>query len=136
MGQPDRGSWAGGLPFFGHQWFGGLQVSPREVGATLTLPRSHKQHSLTRTVPREYGFSGGGPVLRNDFMSRPTHSAHLPSRAPSRGRLENASMSKNTSVPLYPHVRAELVSPRIKALAAGWQVWNSEQEGNGEAFQI
>ena len=45
-------------------------------------------------------------------------------------------MSKNTSVPLYQHVRAELVSPRIKALAAGWQVWNSEQEGNGETFHI
>ena len=91
---------------------------------------------VTQTVPREYGFSGGGPVLRNDFVSRPTHSAHLPSRAPSRVRLENASMSKNTSVPLYQHVRAELVSPRIKALAAGWQVWNSEQEGNGETFHI
>ena len=43
-------------------------------------------------------------MLRNDFVSRPTHSAHLPSRAPSRGTLENASMSKNTSVPLYQHV--------------------------------
>ena len=61
-------------------------------------------------------------------------SAHLLSRAPSRGRLESASMSKNTSVPLrvplYQHVRAESVSPRIKALAACWQVWNSEQEGD------
>ena len=45
-------------------------------------------------------------------------------------------MSKNTSVPLYQHVRAELVSPRIKALATGWQVWNSEKEGNEETFHI
>ena len=47
VGQPDRGSWWPGLSFFGGQWFGGLQVSPREVGATLALPRSHRQHSLT-----------------------------------------------------------------------------------------
>ena len=37
---------------------------------------------------------------------------------------------------LYQHVRAELVSPRIKALATGWQVWNSEKEGNEETFHI
>ena len=46
---------AAGLSFFGDQWFGGLQVSPREVGATLALPpfaqtapsgfvRTHRQH--------------------------------------------------------------------------------------------
>ena len=45
-------------------------------------------------------------------------------------------MSKNTSVPLYQHVRAESVSPRIKALAACWQVWNSEQEGKEDTFRI
>ena len=45
-------------------------------------------------------------------------------------------MSKNTSVPLYQHVHAEFVSPRIKALAVGWQVWNSEEEGNEETFHI
>ena len=36
---------------------------------------------------RMYGF-GGGAVRPNDFKSHPTHSASVPGRGPSRGRLE------------------------------------------------
>ena len=38
--------------------------------------------------------------------------------------------------PLYQHVRAEFVSPRIKALAADWQVWDFAQEGNEGTIHI
>ena len=75
------------------------------------------------------------PVRQNEFMSHPTHSARVPGRVPSRGRLEQASM-KNMSTPLYQHVRSDSVPPRIKALAAGWQVWDFAQEGSGDTIHI
>ena len=71
----------------------------------------------------------------NEFMSHPTHSARVPGRVPSRGRLEQASM-KNMSTPLYQHVRSDSVPPRIEALAAGWQVWDFAQEGSGDTIHI
>ena len=43
---------------------------------------------------------------------------------------------KNTSAPLYQHVRAELVPPRIKTLAADWQLWDSAQEGTEGTIHI
>ena len=69
-------------------------------------------------------------------MSRPTHSAQLPGRvAPRGGRLEKASM-KNLSPPLYQHLRAESVSPRIKTLAADWQVWDAAADSNEGTIHI
>ena len=43
---------------------------------------------------------------------------------------------KNMSTPLYQHVRSDLVSPRVKTLAAGWQEWNSADEGAGNTIHI
>ena len=43
---------------------------------------------------------------------------------------------KNTNAPLYQHVRAELVSPRIMTLAADWQVWDSAKEGTEGTIHI
>ena len=43
---------------------------------------------------------------------------------------------KNTSAPLYQHVRAEFVSPRITTLAADWQVWDSAQESTESTIHI
>ena len=43
---------------------------------------------------------------------------------------------KNTSAPLYQHVRAELVPPRIKTLAADWQLWDSAQEATEGTIHI
>ena len=43
---------------------------------------------------------------------------------------------KNMSTPLYQHVRSDSVPPRIKALAAGWQVWDFAQEGSGDTIHI
>ena len=43
----------------------------------------------------------------------------------------------NTLVPTntYP-VRSELVPPRVKTMAAAWQVWDSAQEGVGDTIHI
>ena len=43
---------------------------------------------------------------------------------------------KNMSTPLYQHVRSDSVPPRIKALAAGWQVWDFAQEGSDDTIHI
>ena len=37
---------------------------------------------------------------------------------------------------MYQHVRAELVPPRIKTLAADWQLWDSAQEGTEGTIHI
>ena len=42
---------------------------------------------------------------------------------------------KNMST-LYQHLRSELVPPRVKTMAAAWQVWDSVQEGAGETIHI
>ena len=42
---------------------------------------------------------------------------------------------KNMST-LYQHLRAELVPPRVKTMAAAWQVWDSVQEGAGVTFVL
>ena len=42
---------------------------------------------------------------------------------------------KNMST-LYQHLRAELVPPRVRTLAAAWQVWDSAQEGAGDTIHI
>ena len=68
-------------------------------------------------------------------MSPRTHPAHLPGRIAARGSLGKAAM-KNTSAPMYQHVRAELVSPRIMTLAADWQVWDSAKEGTEGTIHI
>ena len=62
-------------------------------------------------------WGGGDPGRPNELMSHPTHSARVPGRGPSRGRLEQASM-KNTctcvSTPLYQHVRYDTDSTHNK----------------------
>ena len=42
---------------------------------------------------------------------------------------------KNMST-LFQHLRAELVPPRVRTLAAAWQVWDSAQEGAGDTIHI
>ena len=42
---------------------------------------------------------------------------------------------KNMST-LYQHLRSELVPPRVKTMAAAWQVWDSAQEGAGDTIHI
>ena len=42
---------------------------------------------------------------------------------------------KNMST-LYQHLRSELVPPRVKSLAAAWQVWDSAQEKAGDTIHI
>ena len=42
---------------------------------------------------------------------------------------------KNMST-LYQHLRSELVPPRVKSLAAAWQVWDSAQEKAGDTILI
>ena len=42
---------------------------------------------------------------------------------------------KNMST-LYQHLRSELVPPRVKTMAAAWQVWDSAQEGVGDTIHI
>ena len=37
---------------------------------------------------------------------------------------------------LYQHLRSELVPPRVKTMAAEWQVWDSAQEGVGDTIHI
>ena len=37
---------------------------------------------------------------------------------------------------LYQHLRSELVPPRVKTMAAAWQVWDSAQEGAGDTIHI
>ena len=55
-------------------------------------------------------------------MSRPRHCARPPGRVGARGSLKNLRM-KNMSAPLYQHIRADSVAPRIKTLSKDWQVW-------------
>ena len=43
---------------------------------------------------------------------------------------------KNMTAPLYQHIRSELVPPRLKTLAEGWQEWNSAHEGAGDTIHI
>ena len=42
---------------------------------------------------------------------------------------------KNMST-LYQHLRSELVPPRMKTMAAAWQVWDSVQDGVGDTIHI
>ena len=42
---------------------------------------------------------------------------------------------KNMST-LYQHLRSELVPPRVKTMAAAWQVWDSVQDGVGDTIHI
>ena len=42
---------------------------------------------------------------------------------------------KNMST-LYQHLRSELVPPRVKTMAAAWQVWDSAQERAGDTIHI
>ena len=80
-------------------------------------------------------FSGRALELGNECMSRLTHSTPLPGRAllyrVAKGRNEKASIDKSERPPIYTnqHLRAESVPPRIKTLAADWQVWDSTHEG-------
>ena len=37
---------------------------------------------------------------------------------------------------VYQHLRSELVPPRVKTMAAAWQVWDSVQEGVGDTIHI
>ena len=39
-------------------------------------------------------------------------------------------------VPTNQHLRSELVPPRVKTMAAEWQVWDSAQEGVGDTIHI
>ena len=55
-------------------------------------------------------------------MSRPGHSERPPGRVGVRGSLKKPRI-KNMTAPLYQHVLADSVAPRIKTLAANWQVW-------------
>ena len=56
-------------------------------------------------------------------MSRPSHSAQPPGRVRARGSLKKHGI-KNMTAPLYQHVPANSVAPRIKTLAADWQVYS------------
>ena len=42
---------------------------------------------------------------------------------------------KNMST-LYQHLRSELVPPRVKTMAAAWQLWDSVQDGVGDTIHI
>ena len=55
-------------------------------------------------------------------MSRPGHPERPPGRVGVRGSLKKPRI-KNMTAPLYQHVLADSVAPRIKTLAADWQVW-------------
>ena len=55
-------------------------------------------------------------------MSRPGHPERPPGRVGVRGSLKQPRI-KNMTAPLYQHVPANSVAPRIKTLAADWQVW-------------
>ena len=55
-------------------------------------------------------------------MSRPGHPERPPARVGVRGSLKKPRI-KNITAPLYQHVLADSVAPRIKTLAADWQVW-------------
>ena len=55
-------------------------------------------------------------------MSRPGHSERPPGRVGVRGSLKKPRI-KNMTAPLYQHVLADSVAPRIKTLAADWQMW-------------
>ena len=46
-------------------------------------------------------------------------------------RWTNMKKTCNMSTLLYQHLRSELVPPRVKSLAAAWQVWHSANEGGG-----
>ena len=55
-------------------------------------------------------------------MSRPGHPERPPGRVGVRGSLKKPRI-KNMTAPLYQHVLADSVAPRIKTLAADWQVF-------------
>ena len=55
-------------------------------------------------------------------MSRPGHSERPPA-ASECVAASNSLELKNMTAPLYQHVLADSVAPRIKTLAANWQVW-------------
>ena len=42
---------------------------------------------------------------------------------------------KNMST-LYQHLRSELVPPRVKTMAAAWQLWDSVLDGVGDTIHI
>ena len=49
------------------------------------------------------------------------------------GRSKTAMKNMST---LYQHLRSELVPPRVKTMAAAWQVWDSAQERAGDTIHI
>ena len=55
-------------------------------------------------------------------MNRPRHSERPPGRIGVRGSLKKPRI-KNMTAPLYQHVLADSVAPRIKTLAADWEVF-------------
>ena len=75
-----------------------------------------------RPWPPRDGFLGRGFFGPHEFMSRPGHSERPPGRVGVRGSLKKPRI-KNMTAPLYQHVLADSVAPRIKTLAADWQVW-------------
>ena len=74
-----------------------------------------------RPWPPRDGFLGRGFFGPHGFMSRPGHSERPPGRVGVRGSLKKPRI-KNMTAPLYQHVLADSVAPRIKTLAADWQV--------------
>jgi hypothetical protein len=78
--------------------------------------------SATHPWPCRDGFLGRVFFGPHEFMSLPRHSQRPPGRVGVRGSLKKPRI-KNMTAPLYQHVLADSVAPRIKTLAADWQVW-------------
>ena len=93
------------------------------AGSALLPARARTQDSSF--AARGHGgtvFWGGGFFGPHEFMSRPGHSERPPGRVGVRGSLKKPRI-KNMTAPLYQHVLADSVAPRIKTLAADWQLW-------------
>ena len=87
-----------------------------------TPPHPPQLMMLPHPWPRRDGCFGLRFFRAHEFMSRPGHSERPPGSVRVRGNLKKPRI-KNMTAPVYQHVLANSVTPRIKTLAADWQLW-------------
>ena len=69
----------------------------------------------------------------NECISPPSPSTTSPASYLVASQVKAAMKNMST---LYQHLRSELVPPRVKTMAAAWQVWDSVQGGVGDTIHI
>ena len=69
----------------------------------------------------------------NECISPPSPSTTSPASYLVASQVKAAMKNMST---LYQHLRSELVPPRVKTMAAAWQLWDSVQDGVGDTIHI